>query len=322
MIVATIGEIHEEGLKLLTNDRFTIVPIKDTSSKNLKIQLKDVDAIAIRTSELFSDVLSECINLKIVSRHGVGTDNVDIKYLNKRKIPLAITGTANAVSVSEHVLTLMLNLSRKIKDFDNYVRSGGFEDQSSILKTYEIYKKNILILGFGRIGKALQKRCRGFDMNVLVYDPYVSHEIISDLGCTKVDLLEGIKQADFISIHMPLTNDTKNLISRSLLKEMKQNCILINTARGGIVNQEDLVWALNSNIIAGAGLDVYTNEPPDKLDPIFRTSNTILTPHNSALTLECRKRMAIETCENIVYYLFDREKLNDKNIINRNNLNL
>ena len=152
-------------------------------------------------------------------------------------------------------------------------------------------------------------------MNILIYDPYISKNIISEYKCHKVELIEGIKQADYISIHMPLNKDTKNIISKEEFKQMKKNCIIINTARGEILNQEDLLWALNNDIIYGAGLDVYKNEPPDKSDLILKSDKVMLTPHNSALTIECRIGMGIETIKNILDYFEGKPILS--NIVNK-----
>ena len=315
MKIATIGEIHEEGLKLIPRNEFDIIKITDTSPEKLKKHLFDVDAIAIRTSNLSSDILAECKNLKIVSRHGVGYENVDINYLNKKKIPLAITATSNAVSVAEHVLMMMLSLSRKLIKCNNLVKNNRFTEGESISSTFELYKKNILILGFGRIGKALQKLCHGFDMNIYVYDPFVSEKDIHDHNCKKIEFTKGIEIADYISIHMPLNNLTKNLITKKELEKMKNTCFIINTARGCILNQEDLIWALDNKVICGAGLDVFTDEPPKKTDPILSTNNLIFTPHNSALTLECRIRMGIETIKNITSFIEGKPIYS--NIINR-----
>ena len=315
MKIATIGDIHQEGIKLVSSDKDEIIIISDYSSENLKVQLKDIDAIAIRTANLSSDILEKCEKLKIVSRHGVGTDNVDVEYLNKNKIPLAITGTANAVSVAEHALMMILNLSRNVLHANNMVKSNLFHKKKSLTNIYEVYKKNILILGFGRVGKELQKRCQSFGMNILVYDPYVLEKDILALGCKKVDFDEGISQADYISLHLPSNKDTNKIISRSEFKKMKNTCFIINTARGKLINQEDLVWALNNEIIAGAGLDVYVSEPPEHNDPILSAKNTILTPHNSALTIECRIKMGIETITNILSFFEGKPILS--NIVNK-----
>ena len=177
-------------------------------------------------------------------------------------------------------------------------------------------------MGFGRIGKALAHRCLGFEANIYVYDPFVDQQAIEIKNCRKIGLDEGLSIADFISIHMPLNNETNKLISKDQFLLMKKESILVNTARGGIVNEEDMVWALKNKKIFGAGLDVFETEPPATSNPLLELDNVLLTPHNAALTLECRKRMAIETCQNIFYYLNDPSKLNKNNIVNRKELNL
>jgi D-3-phosphoglycerate dehydrogenase len=267
-------------------------------------------------------VLEKCHKLKIVSRHGVGYDNVDLNYLNEKKIALAITGTANAVTVAEHVMTMFLNICKIIKQSDRLVRDGKFAEKSSLPDFFELYKKNIFILGFGRVGKALAKRCLGFDTKVHVYDPFINASIIKENNCIPVDFDEGLRIADFISVHMPLNEETKNMIAKDQLMMMKKTCILVNTSRGGIINEQDLTWALTNKEIYGAGIDVYEQEPPNNDDPLFKLDNIILTPHIAGLTLECRKRMAIETCENVLHYLSDRSKLKVTNIINGKKIGL
>ena len=197
--------------------------------------------------------------------------------------------------------------------------------QSLICKQSLDYRsiKNIFILGFGRIGRALAKRCFGFDAKVYVYDPFIDISIIKENNCIPVDFEEGLHIADFISVHMPLNEKTKNMIAKDQLMMMKKTCILVNTARGGIVNEQDLIWALTNKEIYGAGIDVYEKEPPDNDNPLFKLDNIIFTPHNAGLTLECRKRMAMETCENILHYLSNnRSNLNVANIINRKKIGL
>ena len=177
-------------------------------------------------------------------------------------------------------------------------------------------------MGFGRIGQAVAKRCLGFDAKVIVYDPFVKENFINEKGCTKITFENGIKEADFITIHMPLLDQTKNLINKKQFQEMKKNVIIVNTARGGIINEADLFWALKNEKIYGAGTDVYEIEPPKIDNPLFTLDNILFSPHNAALTLECRKRMAVEMAENILFYLEDRTKLNKENIINRKIINL
>jgi len=316
MKIATMGPIHSDGLSILEKNGCDVFEVTDFSSDNLIAKLHDVDGVALRTAKLTKDVLEKCHKLKIVSRHGVGYDNVDLNYLNENKIALAITGTANAVTVAEHVMAMFLTVCKIIKESDGLVREGKFVEKSSLPDFFELFEKNIFILGFGRIGRALAKRCLGFDTRVYVYDPFIASSIIKDNNCIPVDLNEGLRIADFISVHMPLNEKTKNIIAKDQLMMMKKNCILVNTARGGIINEKDLIWALTNKEIYGAGIDVYEQEPPSIDNPLFKLNNIILTPHIAGLTLECRKRMAIETCENVLHYLSDSSKLNVANIIN------
>ena len=320
--IAMMGQIHKDGWKILKQKNYDVFEITNFSKENLIKELKEVDAVALRTATLYEDVLIHCPKIKIISRHGVGYNNVDLDYLDKHKQALAVTGTSNAVSVAEHVMTMFLYLAKKINQSDTLVRNDQFMNKASLGNFFELYQKNILILGFGRIGQAVAKRCLGFDAKVIVYDPFVDKEFIAKKNCAKVEYDEGIKEADFITVHMPLTDQTKNLINKKQFKKMKNNTIIVNTARGGIINEEDLFWAVKNNKIYGAGTDVYETEPPKIDNPLFTLDNIILSPHNAALTLECRKRMAVEMAENILFYLEGDEKLNKQNIINRKILNL
>ncbi len=321
MKIAILGEIHNDGLNLLNSEDFKVIIVNDFDTKNLISKLSDVDGIVIRTADLKSDILSKCTKLKIVSRHGVGYDNVDLNYLNEKKIPLAVTGQSNAISVAEHVMTMMLLLSKNILASDNLTRANGFNKKSILPDFYELYQKKILILGFGRIGQALAKRCLGFDMEVYVHDPFINNELILSKNCISIDINKGFEIADYISIHLPLNETTNNLISDDEFKLFKKNLILINTARGGIVDEEALYNALNNGDIHAAGLDVFKKEPPEENNKLFKLDNIILTPHNSALTIECRKRMSIESCNNVINFLKNKNNLNKSNIVNLDNIN-
>jgi len=320
--IAIIGTIHEDGCTFLKKQKFDIFEITNLTTKNLIEQLKDVDGIILRTAKLDEKILSKCNKLKIIARHGVGYDNVDLNFINKNKVALAITGKSNAASVAEHVITMFLYLIKKINKSDELLRKGRFEKRKFLPDTFELYKKNVLILGYGRIGQAVAKRLLGFETKVYVFDPFVDEKIIKKHNCHKVTFNKGISTADFITIHMPLNDKTKNLISKNQFSKMKQNCIIVNTARGGIINENDLKKAIENNRISGAGLDVFAKEPPEKNHPLFDLDNIVLTPHNAALTLECRKRMSMECAENIYYYFKKFSKLNLTNIVNKQDLNL
>ena len=322
MKIGLVGSIHELGWEVLRSQGHSIIEVTDVSANNLKKELADVSGIVLRTAQMPNEVIDACPDLQIIARHGVGYDNVDLSYLNKRKIALGVTGTANAVSVAEHVMTFFLQLTKNIHLSDELTRKGKFQEKGNLPSFFELYQKNVLILGFGRIGQAVAKRCLGFEMNVYVYDPYVSKDTIEKMGCHPISIEDSLKLADFVSIHLPLNEETKNFINAKSLQEMKDSCVIVNTARGGIINEQDLYQALKDKKLRAAGLDVYEQEPPPSDHPLFDLSNVLLTPHNAALTLECRMRMAVEVCETVSFYLKNKEKLNLQNIINRKELGI
>ena len=306
--VAIIEEIHNDGIELLKkNSNYEYEIITNVSEKNLIKRLPEFDACSLRVSKLDSKILKHCKKLKVISRHGVGYDNVDLGYIKKNNISLLITAKANAVAVAEHVLALMLSISKSIKKYDNEVRIGNFKKNSHRIQTIELFNKEILIAGFGRIGKALIKRCLNFEMKVKIYDPYVDKEVIRKNGGEKVENFDdAIRSCDFLSLHMPLTKDTKNILNYDKIKKMKKEAILINTARGGIINELDLDKALKDNLIFGAGLDVFVNEPIEKDSVLLKNNKIILSPHSATFTDECTSRMGIETIKNIIDF-FDNK---------------
>ena len=317
MKVAVLGKVDPKGLSFLIENEFKVIEIERFEIQNLKEQLKDVDGILLRTTKLDKEILEHCDNLKIISRHGVGYDNVDLDFLNENKIALCITSTSNAVSVAEHVLSFFIYLTKKLSLSDSLVKEGNFEKRSKLPNFFELYKKKVLIIGFGRIGKEVAKRCLGFDMEVYVYDPFLDNEIIIKNQCIPIEKNQGLAIADFITIHLPLNEDTKNFISQTELNMMRKSSILVNTSRGGIVNENDLCIALESKKIQGAGMDVFVSEPPESNHPFFKLDNILLTPHNAALTLECRERMSLEASQNIVFFLNNMSELNVENLVNK-----
>ena len=312
--VAIIEKIHKDGIDLLkknTNFKFEI--IEDSSEENLIKVLPNFDACTLRVSKLNEKILSNCKNLKVISRHGVGYDNVDLDYIKKKNITLLITATANAVAVAEHVIYMMLSISKSISKYDQEVRIGNFKKNASSITTLELFNKEMLIVGFGRIGQSLIKRCKGFEMKAKVYDPFVNKDTIEKFGGQKIENLDqGLKICDYISLHVPLNEKTRNLINYTKLKNMKKEAIIINTARGGIINENDLDKALKENIIFGAGLDVFEEEPTDKSNPLLSNKKVLLSPHSATFTNECKSRMSLETIQNIIDFF---ENKIDKSMI-------
>ncbi|MDP6784984.1 MAG: hydroxyacid dehydrogenase [Alphaproteobacteria bacterium] len=318
--ILVVQKIHEVGMQLLNNNpnyEYEIIDAEEMVTKVdpevFKKKIEDCDGLSIRTEKLTGDIINHGKKLKVISRHGVGYDNIDLAATKKNNITLTITSTANAIAVAEHVMFMLLSISKGTNMYNKAVKSGNFSDRNKLPKTIELWKKNILIVGFGRIGQCLIKRCLGFEMNVFVYDPFITSEKIKSLGGQKVEKLEeAIKIMDAISLHLPLNDKTKNLIDMSLLKTMKRNCILINAARGGIINEIDLNTALNDGLIYGAGLDVFSKEPPDANNPLLKNDKVFLSPHTAPFTEECMQRMGKETIQNIIDFFenkLDKSKI-------------
>ena len=306
--ILIIQPIDKSGIEILENHPdYNFEIIDGTDLEEIKKKIIECDGISIRTAKLPAEVIRGAKNLKIISRHGVGYDNIDLEAAKEKNITISITATANAVAVAEHVMFMLLNISKRKDMYDKTVKSGRFNDRNKLPKTIELWNKNILIMGFGRIGKSLIKRCIGFEMNVYVYDPFVSKKEIESLGGKKIeDLKEGVKKMDALTLHMPLNEKTKNIINYDVLKNMKKNCIIINASRGGIINENDLNKSLNENKIFGAGLDVFDTEPPDNDNPLLKNDKTFLSPHTAAFTEECMVRMGKETIQNIIDF-FDKK---------------
>ena len=239
-------------------------------------------------------------HLEVVSRIGVGYDAVDVAALSARNIPLFIAGTANSVSVAEQALFFMFFLARNGFAQDRIVREGRWPDKFQH-KMFDLYGKTLLIVGFGRIGTRLAARCRALEMDVHVHDPFVGEDMIRARGCTPApDLDAAVARADFVSIHCPKKPDTIGLFNAARLAKMKPGAFLVNTARGGIIDEPALHAALSTGKLAGAGLDVFDIEPSAKDNPLFTLPNVIVAPHMAGVTQESLDRMAVACVRNLL----------------------
>jgi D-3-phosphoglycerate dehydrogenase len=314
--IAIVDKIHSDGIKLLEKDqKFQYEVIEDLSKKNLISKLPAFDGITLRRGKIDAEILEKCKNLKVISRHGVGYDNVDIKFLKKNNITLLVTATTASVSPAEHIMFMILNISKGKNFYDQAVRNGKFESIMHMKNNnnFELSNKKILIVGFGRIGRKLIKRCLGFEMKVYAYDPFVDKRIIESFGGIKVDdLNKSLKEIDILSLSVPLTEKTHNMINLEKMKIMKKSAVIINISRGGVVNERDLNEALNNKIIYGAGLDVFEKEPPTNANPLLTNENVLLSPHAATFTEECLSKMSIETVQNIINFF---ENKLDKSMI-------
>ena len=274
-----------------------------------------VHGVALGATRFGEPELEASKDMKVVSRIGVGFDAVDVAALTRRRIPLMVAGTANSPSVAEQALFMMLTLAKRAVEMHALVRDGKWSARLGKLP-YDLYGKTVLIVGFGRIGTRLAKRCLAMEMDVLVFDPYKSVEEIKAAGCEPVsDLDAALPRADFVSVHCPKTSETVGMFNAARLKRMKPSAYLVNTARGGIVEEAALYDALSSGRLAGAGLDVFEKEPPAVPHSLFELPNVIVAPHVAGVTREAVDRMSEQTARNILS-AFDGEPIR-QNVINQ-----
>ncbi len=279
----------------------------DFTEATLVREIRDCAGLLVRTAPIPASVIEAGAGLKVIARHGVGYDNIDVAAATRRKIPVCITPRANALSVAEHVLTLMLVLAKRIVPYDIATRKNEWEIRNSYA-AFDLDGKVLGILGMGRIGTLVCQKARAaFNMEVLVYDPLVPREAMEKAGGKVVTAIpELLKAADFVTLHMPSMPETKGLIGAAQLRMMKRSAFLINCARGPVVDEPALVKALKEGVIAGAGLDVFDPEPPVADNPLFGLPNVVLSPHSAGLTVECVIRMATHAAQAIVDVLEGR----------------
>jgi D-3-phosphoglycerate dehydrogenase / 2-oxoglutarate reductase len=281
-------------------------------------QQAPVHGVALGATRFGEPELEASKDMKVVTRIGVGYDAVDVPALSRRKVPLMVAGSANSPSVAEQALFMMLTLAKRAVELHTLVKDGAWATRLGKLP-YDLFGKTVLIVGFGRIGSRTAKRCLAMEMNVLVYDPYKPAAEIKAAGYEAVaDLDAALPRADFVSVHCPKTPETVGLFNAARLKLMKPSAYLINTARGGIVEETALYDALKSGKLAGAGLDVFEQEPPPVGHSLFDLPNVIIAPHVAGVTHEAVERMSEQTARNILSVL-DGEPIR-QNVINQDAL--
>ena len=280
-----------EGMELL--DGVAQVYVADNQDPNNYLdQMADADALIVRIAKCDGHAIENSPNLKVIGRTGVGYDTVDVKKATQLGIPVVITPGANNRSVAEHAVAMMFALSKNLVEAQNEMCAGNWEIRGA-KKAFELEGKTVGVIGMGAIGRETAKICQGCGMKVAGYDPFMSQEKIEALGAEYyADYQQLLKTADIITIHVPLTDDTRNMIAKEQLASMKKTALIINCSRGGIINEADLVQALKDGVIAGAGTDVYCNEPPKADDPLLNRPNLIVSPHSAAQTREAVIKMA------------------------------
>ena len=299
--VLIVGRMPQAGLDVLkTRDDVDFEILADDTVPSLHPKLKDAHAVTLGGTPFRQAELTAAPEMMVVARLGVGFDAVEVPALNKRKIPLMTTGVANSVSVAEHAMYMLLASARLVKKYDRFVREGGWGQRLADLPA-DLSGKSILVVGMGRIGSRTVKRCVAFEMDVFVLDPNISEAEIKKAGAAKVtDLKTTLPKVDFVSVHCPKAPETIDMFNTETLALMKPDAFLVNTARGGIINEDALYKALSTGKLRGAGLDVLDKEPPDPSNKLFGLENVIFSPHMAGVTKEASDRMAVTAIENIL----------------------
>ncbi|MEM1524979.1 MAG: hydroxyacid dehydrogenase [Nitrososphaerales archaeon] len=293
--------IHEKGIQMLKDAGFQVDLKYNLSYNDLKREIQDYQAIIVRSrTKITDEVMGLALNLKIVGRAGVGLDNIDLESAQRRNIKILTIPEASSVAVAENVFALLLSLFRKIPIADRSMKEGKWLKHE--LMGLELRGKKLGIIGFGRIGREVAKRAKAFDMHVMVYDIIDISEIANKLGVEVAPNLSYLlRNSDIISIHVPLTPETYHMISENEISLMKQGAYIINTSRGGVIDSKALFNALKSGKLAGAGLDVYENEPPKDLEAeLVKLENVVATPHISASTIEAQEMIGVMLAEKII----------------------
>lgn len=270
--------------------------VTDVSEANLLVSVEDADAITVRTAEISKDVLAAAPRLKVISRHGVGYDNIPVNECTARGIPVTIVGSVNAVSVAEHTFYLMLAVARAGIELDTAVRRGDFRIRERVTGV-ELNGRNLLIIGFGRIGKQVATRARVFGMKVSVFDPYYQGDLPTDVRVV-TSLETGLREANVVTLHTPLTEETRGILGAHELSLLPKGAIVINASRGGVIDEAALLAAVKSQHLHGAGLDTFEAEPPPADSPLFAEPRIVLSPHAAAMTETSLSAMAVMTARN------------------------
>jgi D-3-phosphoglycerate dehydrogenase len=290
MKVIIADQINEKGIKELEDVAEVVVDTAITQEELINT-IKDFDAIIVRSrTKVTRAVIEAAEKLKIIARAGVGVDNVDMEAATEKGIMVVNAPESTSVTVAEHAMGLIMALARKISIADKSVKEGKWE--KSRFMGIELAGKTLGIIGMGRIGSQVASRCKAFAMDILVNDPYITEDVASRIGARIVDKETLLKEADVITIHVPLTPETKHSIAAREFDIMKESAFIINCARGGIIKEDDLYDALKSGKIGGAGLDVFENEPPEG-SPLLELDNLVATPHIGASTREAQRDAAI-----------------------------
>ena len=310
-VLAIVDPIHADGIEILRGAGDVVELFKpgiDAAADSAEAAWAAADGLVIRTSPLPAGRLARCPRLKVIGKHGVGVDNIDIAAATAAAIVVFNTPGANALAVAEGAVALMLAVVKRLRAGHDLVASGRFAERGP-WRAGDLSGKTLGLVGGGRVGAQLTRiAARGFGMRVLVYDPYATAAQADAMGAEKFASLDAMLAAsDIVSIHVPLTGETKNLLGRERIARLKPGAVLVNTARGGIVDEAALAEAIAGGRLAGAGLDVFENEPPEPGNPLLALPNVVLSPHVAGITEDSARKMAIGAAQGVVDALQGRK---------------
>jgi D-3-phosphoglycerate dehydrogenase / 2-oxoglutarate reductase len=312
--VLVCDDLAEEGLKLFREQKNfeTVVKVKQPLEE-LKKLIADADACVVRSgTQITAEVIGAAKKLKVIGRAGVGLDNVDLEAASKRGIVVINTPGGNTISAAELAFCLLMSLARNIPEASNSTKRGEWERKK--FTGVELDGKTLGVLGLGRIGGEVAKRAQAFRMRVIAYDPFLRADRAQAIGVEAMSLEEVLKNSDFITLHLPLTAENKNMIGEKQFGIMKKGVRIVNCARGGLIDEKALAKAIQAGQVAGAGLDVFEQEPPPKDHELFKLPQIIVTPHQGASTEEAQVAVAVDVAQSIIDYLAGRGSKNAVNI--------
>ena len=293
--------IHEDAVACL-QESFEVVQGTSTEADEIIRQAQDCSAILIRSAKITAEIMDAIPTLKVVAKHGMGVDNIDVEHATKKGILVVNAPFSNLNAVAEHIVMLLIGLSKRVVRMDKLLRAGQYA-QRNTYKTIELKGSTVGIIGMGKISRLVVKKLAGFEMNMIASDPYVTQEDVADLPVTMVSAEEVYTQSDFVIIHTSLFPSTYHLVGAEQFKMMKPTAYMINAARGAVIDEAAMIRALQSGEIAGAGLDVFEQEPPEADNPLFAMEQVVLSPHNAALSDGALRAMAMDSAQGVMEYL-------------------
>ena len=313
MKVLVSDVMGEAGLEIFENQKGIRLDVNTgLTPEELKEIIGQYDALAIRSAtKVTKEILDAATNLKVIARAGIGLDNVDINHATKKGVAVMNTPGGNTVTTAEHAISMMMALTRNIPRATQSLKEGKWEKK--LLQGRELYNKTFGVIGFGNIGSIAANLAKGLKMKVIVFDPYISSEHIEKEGFEYATLDQLFERSDYITLHVPKLDSTTDLLNADAFKKMKDGVMIINCARGGIVNETDLYDAIKSGKVAGAAIDVFVTEPP-KDNPLLTLDQVIATPHLGASTKEAQTNVAVAAANQIIQYLLNDTVINAVNV--------